>query len=1129
MIGEKENLCYIDIGMAWRYGFMGIYYKTYIKPMIEGLVNGTQTRRFTIVRHYNTFAITNKDAEAVKAAHPDFYVHYMRFDGSEMIETFAPFVSLIREIYESFEREKTPEEFIAQFPVYPLHRSVFVNMISRPIYARTEEILPDEVHYEKQQMIRSMAAVLSALSEKHPMLLLLDNLNMAPRSTVLLLRKLLEESGKNIFVYGAFNELYTQLPYMTQAWESWLEKLEDYNCIVDGGGDEIKVEEENSYFRFESSRIDEYWIKLRNMYYLLDYEQAQYYLSLIYHKIEVEKLAVEGDSVFRLYMLYAAILMYSDMPRALLLCDDLQSLCEKDKSPEKKFWHCYILGQVHMYSGNLNAAKEYADTCIALAGKELQEYHRFMANLLEVMVRMSGWHNIFFCVSDIDVSQEFLEQTQKYGFENHLAYTYIFAYDNDVRLMGESQDNEENLIHFQKGIEIAKRLQNENLLLIAYRKNIMLSSLFGLFQVTDRYYHKSMEIVGEQDPVKLADIYNGLGYNCCASEQYEEANRYYNQAIQIYYRLNMINYVGETLYNMAVNCMLAGENETACQYLLCCVKIINFLHLNDLRVCNISKIFGLLALGSYRLARIYDAKIYLDNALQFLGHIMSRSMEESIQSRKLDASYTACDDDLFLYYYVSALMEIDKGKLEEALAFMESARVYEERSTGYQFFSVVQYEIAMAELLRKLGREKEAEAELEKGLCYARKCGVSEKMQMLEAARQGKKFEQNHKETAVLFHITLQEIQTATKQAGIMKDYDALKKQMEFVSAWQKIIDTSGKNFENLIHNGLNTFMMNFSLDAMIYIRYKNCRPEICYSNGAASLKDTDICRITEYFSAHRSGFVTSKLKGNHMEYNSIVSLFGIMQICSMVCLPYYTNEKLDSVFIMYILMKDNWNAPRTKFMLDESDMAFFNLVLQQFQNSVGKLENEEQIKSINNRLAKAAITDYLTGLYNRDGFYKKIKNWVKRQETQDITFLYIDLDNFKYYNDTFGHGIGDLLLKEVAEILRRLSRRVGFAARYGGDEFLISLKFVDQERAMAIGRKVLDTIREKKGFQDLIAETTGKAVAIPKEKELSCSIGIAAMREINNDEKIAETISRADEMLYKIKHSTKGDVQYSQ
>lgn len=1107
---------------------MGNYYRTYIKPMIDGLVSGTQPRRFTIVRHYNTFAITNRDGDAVKAAHPEFHVHYIRFDGSRMIETFAPFVGLLREIYEAFEGDKTPEEFIAQFPVYPLHRSIFVNMVSRPVYERTEEVLTDEIPYEKEQMIRSMVAVLSAISKKRPLLLLLDNLNMAPRSTILLLRKLLEEGEENIFVYGAFNELYTQLPYMTQAWESWLEKLEDYNCIVDGGGDEIRVEEENSYFHFESRYIDEYLIKLLNMYYLLDYEQAQYYLSLIYHKIEVEKLAVDPDSVYKLYMLYVVVSMYSDMPKALLLCDDVQSLCERDKSPEKKFWHCYVLGQVQMYSGNLNIAKEYADACIDLAGKELGEYHRFMANLLEVMVRMSGWHNIFFCVADIDVSQEFLEQAKKYGFENHLAYTYIFAYDNDVRLLGESQGNEEKLVYFQKGVEIAKRLCNENLLLIAYRKNIMLSSLFGLFQVTDHYYHKSMEIVGEQDPVRLADIYNGLGYNCCASEQYEEANRYYNQAILIYYRLNMINYVGETLYNMAVNCMLAGENETACQYLLCCVKIIDQLHLNDLRVCNISKIFGLLALGSYRLSRVYDTKIYLDNALQFLGHILSRSTQEGVESPKLDASYTACDDDLFLYFYVSALDAMDKGRLEEALSLMESARMYEERSTGYQFFSVVQYEITMAELLRKLGKEEEALAELEKGICYAKKCGVLEKQQMLEAARQGKHFVQNHRETADLSHITLQEIQAATKQAGIMKDYAALKNQMEFVSAWQKIIDTSGKNFENLIHNALNTFMMNFSMDAMIYIRYKSNGPEICYHNGASSLKAEHIERITEYFSAHRSGFVTSKLKRNHMEYNSIVSLFGIMRICSMVCLPYYTNEKLNSVFIMYILMKDNWNAPRTKFMLDESDMEFFNLVLQQLQNAVGKLENEEEIKTINSRLAKAAITDYLTGLYNRDGFYKKIKNWVKRQATQNITFLYIDLDNFKYYNDTFGHGIGDLILKEVADILRKLSRNVGFAARYGGDEFLVSLKFVDQERAMAIGRKILNTIKARKGFPKLIAETLGKDVTIPREKELSCSIGIAAMREIKNDEKIAETISRADEMLYKIKHSNKGDVKYS-
>ena len=1107
---------------------MGIYYETYIAPMMGNLTGETRGNRFTIVKHYNTFAITNEDAETAKVKHPDFCVFFKRFDASKMIGAFEPFIDVIRFLYETYENDKTPEEFIAQFSVYSLQKSIFENIVSDLVYSRREEILPDEIDYEKQQMLKSMADVLTRLSRKYPMLFLLDNLNIASKSTVLLLQKLMEQEDGNIFVYGAFNELHSQLPHVAEPWESWMEKLEDHNYVVNGGGDEIKVEEENSCFCFENSAIEEYLIQLHNMYYLLDYEQAQYYLAFVYHKIEVERLSVDEDSVFKFYMLYALLSLYSDMPRAMLLCDNIHLLSSKDKSVEKRFWYYYLFGQIQMYSGNLNTAKECADVCREVAGKNLSGYHQFLASLLEVMVRMSGWHNIFFCSTDIDVSPEFFEQAKRYGYENHLAYTYVFAYDNDVRLIGESKRDESVLVHFKKGIEIARKHGNENLLLIAYRKNIMLSSLFGLFHVTNHYYYKSMEIVGDKDPFKLADIYNGLGYNCCAAEQYEEANGYYNKAIAIYFQLNKVDYIGETLYNMAINCMLAGENETAYNYLLSCLKIINILHLNDLRVCNISKIFGLLALCSYRLGRKYDTRIYLDNALQFLGHILSRPIEEKIQNRKLDSSYTSCDDDLFLYYYVSALMDSDKGRYEEALAYMESARIYVERSTGYQFFSMVQYEITLAEMLKKVGRYEEAEAVIERGLRYVKQCGVSEKRCMLEAARRGTKYEQNHKKAVELSGITLQKIQMATKQAGIIKDYAALKKQMEFVLAWQKMIDISGKIFTDLVQNALNSFMLSFSIDSMIYIRYKDGQPDICFDTKQVALGAADIEKITRYFSVHRSGFVTSKLKKNHMEYNRIISLFGITQICSMVCLPYYTDEKLNSVFIMYIMMKDNWNAPRTKFMLDESDMEFFNLVLLQFQNSVGKLENEEQIRCINSSLERAAITDYLTALYNREGFYQTIKGWVERRVTQDITFLYIDLDNFKYYNDTFGHAAGDRILKEVAEILRQVSGNSGFAARYGGDEFLISLKFVDKERALAIGRSILNTIRERKGFADIIAEMEEKEVVIPEEKELSCSIGIAAMRGITSDDEIAETISKADEVLYMIKHSTKGDVKYS-
>lgn len=1109
---------------------MAGYYERAIAPAVETLVTGKQEKRFTIVKHYNTFEITVQDAEKLKETHPDLYVCYKHFNGSKMIDAFEPFVSVIRDIYKTYESYKTPGEFIGQFSVYIPQRSVFEAMLTETLYKRKEEILLDELEYEKEQMLKSMVEILTSLAKKHPFLFVLNNLNMASQSTITLLGELFKENSENIFVYGAFNELYAQPTHMVSVWESFVEQLEDFSCIMDGSAsDEIEVEEEGSYFYYESEETYEYLVKLNNMYYMLDFEQAQYYLAIIYRKIEVEKLSIHEDSVFDFFMLYAMISVHSDVSNALLLCDKLQLLQKKDKAVEKKFNYNYILAQAQMYNGNLHTAKECADNCIALAEASLNDKYKFKASLLEIMVRMSGWHNIFFCKTNTDIAPEFIEKALEYGYENHLAYAYIFAYDNDMHLLKEGKEIGEKLIYFQKGIKIAEKLGNQHLLLTAYRKNIMLSSSHGMFDVSNYYYKKSMEIAGDSKPMKLADIYNGLGYSCCAAERYEEANGYYNKAIVIYYQLGMINYVGETLYNMAINCMLAGENEAAYNYLQTCIRIINILHLNDMRVCNISKIFGLLALCSHRLGMSYNTRIYLDNTIQFLGHIINRTANDEITKHKLDLSYTACDDDIFLYYYVKALVEMELGKLEKALDDMEAARFYVERSTGNQFFSKVQYEISMAELLRKMGRDEDAEKELEIGFEYATKGEVSEKLEMLQAAREGKTYVQKHAEVAKLQGVTLAEIQTATKQAGTVKNYEALKKKMEFISVWQKIIDITDRNFDELVQNALNTFMLNFNIDVMSYIRYKDGKAQVCFDNKEEPLTKQEVDVITEYFSGHRSGFVTSKLRKNYKEYNRIVSVFGITQVCSMVCLPYYIDEKLDSIFIMYILMKDNWNAPRTKFMLDESDMEFFNLVLLQLQNSIEKLEKEEQIKKINSQLEKSSITDYLTNLYNRDGFYQKIRQWIEDKVTKDVTFLYIDLDNFKYYNDTFGHAVGDRMLKEVAEILRKQTEECGFPTRFGGDEFLITLPFADKEKSMEIGRTVLNTIRAQKGFADIIGHMTEKLIEIPKEKELSCSIGIAAVTDITTEEKIAEAIQKADAVLYTIKHSTKGDVKYSE
>lgn len=106
--------------------------------------------------------------------------------------------------------------------------------------------------------------------------------------------------------------------------------------------------------------------------------------------------------------------------------------------------------------------------------------------------------------------------------------------------------------------------------------------------------------------------------------------------------------------------------------------------------------------------------------------------------------------------------------------------------------------------------------------------------------------------------------------------------------------------------------------------------------------------------------------------------------------------------------------------------------------------------------------TDPLTGLMNRTVFFERLGdviNQARRTEAM-CSVMYLDLDDFKGTNDTFGHGVGDRVLVEVAECLRAVLRTSDFIARLGGDEFaVISSNLKEPENAGAIAQKILDSI----------------------------------------------------------------------
>ena len=180
-----------------------------------------------------------------------------------------------------------------------------------------------------------------------------------------------------------------------------------------------------------------------------------------------------------------------------------------------------------------------------------------------------------------------------------------------------------------------------------------------------------------------------------------------------------------------------------------------------------------------------------------------------------------------------------------------------------------------------------------------------------------------------------------------------------------------------------------------------------------------------------------------------------------------------------------------------------------------------EQLKDTQAKLEKIASTDSLTGLYNRFEIDKRIRyevNTMKRYgkcSFDGFSILYIDMDNFKYINDTFGHQAGDLVLVRFAEILKSVTRATDIVARYGGDEFIVLMPNTDYEGAKGLAERIVKKLEEADSFKCYLEEINKQPVTIDEKYALSGSYGIAVYTE---GESIDEMIRRADKALYAMK-----------
>lgn len=167
--------------------------------------------------------------------------------------------------------------------------------------------------------------------------------------------------------------------------------------------------------------------------------------------------------------------------------------------------------------------------------------------------------------------------------------------------------------------------------------------------------------------------------------------------------------------------------------------------------------------------------------------------------------------------------------------------------------------------------------------------------------------------------------------------------------------------------------------------------------------------------------------------------------------------------------------------------------------------------KRLHEELRKLAVTDPLTGAFNRRHFMEELHREMGRSDRYHIPFslIMLDIDHFKVVNDRFGHETGDRVLEELVQLIRNRIRATDILARWGGEEFLIMLVNTHLSQAIPLGEALLQQMRD---------------LPFPEIGELTASFGVTQYREEESPDVL---LTRVDNLMYQAKREGRARIAH--
>lgn len=686
-----------------------------------------------------------------------------------------------------------------------------------------------------------------------------------------------------------------------------------------------------------------------------------------------------------------------------------------------------------------------------------------------------GTHNLESLLNGLERQDLMKELT--YVLRNSFAQAYL-----DPAL-----DFKQSLEYCNKAINIANRNGIRHELAAAHHcRGIVLSNM-GRIAEALHAYRLSEEIYDKLDvPIELTHVYNSIGYLYIETEDFPQAHEYFLKVLRNSIKLNDYSEITITLYNLSKLYILTGLYKES-------LHTLNILQ-------EVMSIRGTLKLPFHNLHHILLSKAI---AYASLGEVnfATQMLKRSTNIRSVLAAQTT---EMFMYNLVQAMIYGISNNKQQATLLLGKLEP--------------QLEILQLDSQLRI-------------LFYLNGIKIFAHFCMYEQS----------------YHFFKTGFAFATKN-------QLFNSQNQLINAWKGIPynATSGLTSLDTPLNEFNQIIPLVEQERRVNILWRQVhelRLGSMLHNFSLSVENDEqlAAETLRLLSSHfniNGGFVyyidndqenTTLLKEfNSSRQYSDFSFARVQQFC---------NENITSEYKVFSNVKiGTWEIYRIAiFPLMDRDELFGQMMLFTFDNKTdNKNESSDSINFIAQQLSsqlitmiqrakliKISTTDMLTGLYNRMEFNSRLQKTIKQlMPNQNIALGFIDLDNFKYYNDNLGHEVGDKLLIWFSKLLNSRKAPNDVACRWGGDEFLLLMKNCTAMEAEQRMQNILDELKAQNGYKAEIEEFLGHPVTnLPERYYLACSIGVMDSSSLPRPINENDLLNHADQALYEVKRTGKGRV----